>query len=84
MTQLFFHPFQQPGKLKLTDEKVQFKNSKSGKTEVIPQSEIDLAGWQRFAGTWGIRLFTKDGSLHRFAGFKEAVRTIFVTCLVTS
>ena len=36
--------------------------------------QIDVVNWQRLAGGWGIRLFTKDGNLHRFAGFKEAER----------
>lgn len=66
--------FQQSGKLKLTDEKVQFKpHAKSGKSDLIPPDQIEVVNWQRLAGSWGIRIFTKDGLLHRFAGFKEAV-----------
>jgi structure-specific recognition protein 1 len=26
--------------------------------------------WQRLVGTWGIRIFLKNGTLHRFGGFK--------------
>jgi len=62
------------GQLKLTDEKVVFLHAKSGKKDSIKAEDIDLVNWQRIAGVWGIRLFTKDGNLHRFAGFKEADR----------
>ena len=27
--------------------------------------DIELLNWQRLAGAWGIRIFTKDGELHR-------------------
>jgi len=33
-----------------------------------------MVNWQRLAGGWGIRMFTKEGNLHRYAGFKEAER----------
>ena len=59
--------------MKLTDEKIQFKQSKGGKIEQVAKDDIDLVNWQRLAGTWGIRIFTKNGALHRFAGFKEPV-----------
>jgi len=63
-----------PGQLKLTDDKVIFNHSKSGKKDSLKASDIDIINWQRLAGVWGIRIFTKDGELHRFAGFKEAER----------
>lgn len=64
------------GRVKLTDEKVIFKPSKSGggKGETIERQEIELVNWQRLAGSWGIRIFTKKGYLHRFAGFKDGER----------
>ena len=64
-----------PGRMKLTDEKIIFKQSKGGKTEQVNKDDVDLVNWQRLAGTWGIRIFTKNGALHRFAGFKEPVRS---------
>ena len=71
----FFPNFQMDGRLKLTDEKVVFKSAtKSGKAETIERNEIELVNWQRLAGTWGIRIFTKNGILHRFAGFKDSER----------
>ena len=63
------------GRLKLTDEKIVFKSaSKSGKAETIERNDIEFVNWQRLAGTWGIRVFTKTGILHRFAGFKDSER----------
>jgi len=62
------------GHLKLTDEKITFSHTKSGKKETIKAADIELVNWQRLAGGWGIRMFTKDGNLHRFAGFKEPER----------
>ena len=64
-----------PGRLKLTDKEIQFRSSgKSGRTETVIKDDIELVNWQRLAGTWGIRIFTTEGKLHRFAGFKEAER----------
>jgi structure-specific recognition protein 1 len=62
------------GRLKLTDEKIIFKSQKSGKSEQIRRENIELVNWQRLAGTWGIRIFTDKGDLHRFAGFKDVER----------
>ena len=63
------------GRLKLTDKDLQFKPSgKSSKIETVIKEDIELVNWQRLAGTWGIRVFTTEGMLHRFAGFKEAER----------
>ena len=59
--------------MKLTDDKIIFKQGKGGKTEQVTKEDIDLVNWQRLAGTWGIRIFTQSGALHRFAGFKEPV-----------
>jgi len=62
------------GHLKITDEKVVFVHTKSGRKDTVKGADIELVNWQRLAGVWGIRMFTKDGSLHRFAGFKEPER----------
>lgn len=60
------------GRLKLTDQHIIFKNSKTGKVEQINSSDLEFVNWQRLVGSWGIRLFLKNGILHRFAGFKES------------
>nr|XP_022917432.1 FACT complex subunit Ssrp1 [Onthophagus taurus] len=61
-----------PGKLKMTDQNIVFKNSKTGKVEQIPATEMDVVNFQNFVGTWGLRIFLKNGSLHRYAGFKDS------------
>ena len=46
--------FQCPGRLKLTDQHIIFKNSKTGKVEQITASDLDVVNWQRLVGTWVI------------------------------
>ncbi|XP_017879490.1 FACT complex subunit Ssrp1 [Ceratina calcarata] len=60
-----------PGRLKLTDQHLIFKNQKTGKVEQISASDIDMVNYQKFIGTWGLRIFLKNGTLHRFRGFKD-------------
>ena len=75
------------GKLKMTDSKLVFKGGKSGSKNEVDANQMEMVSWQRMAGTWGIRIFTKDGSLQRFAGFKDAVSAMHysfdVSCLFT-
>ncbi|KAK9512299.1 hypothetical protein O3M35_000757 [Rhynocoris fuscipes] len=61
-----------PGRLKLTDSNIIFKNNKTGKVEQLAGSDLELCNWQKLVGTWGLRLFLKNGSLRRFTGFKES------------
>lgn len=60
------------GKIKFTDQHVIFKNSKTGKVDQIVASDIDLANWQKLVGSWALRVFLKNGILHRFSGFRES------------
>lgn len=57
--------------MKLTNETIIWKSDKTGKVEEINSEDIELANYQRFVGHFGLRLFLKNGSLHRFQGFKE-------------
>ncbi|XP_075168191.1 structure specific recognition protein [Haematobia irritans] len=61
-----------PGRLKLSEQNIVFKNNKTGKVEQISSDDIDLINSQKFVGNWGIRIFTKSGNLHRFVGFKDS------------
>ncbi|XP_065367490.1 FACT complex subunit Ssrp1 [Calliphora vicina] len=61
-----------PGRLKMSDQQIVFKNNKTGKVEQIAADDIDLINSQKFVGTWGLRIFTKNGNLHRFVGFKDS------------
>lgn len=65
--------FQVPGKVKFTDQHLIFKNSKTGKVEQIVAADIDLANWQKLVGFWALRIFLKNGILHRYSGFRESV-----------
>lgn len=60
-----------PGRLKMTDQNIAFKNSKTGKVEQINANDVELVNSQKFVGSWGIRIFTKNGTLYRFSGLKE-------------
>ncbi|KAG8240393.1 hypothetical protein J437_LFUL002536 [Ladona fulva] len=60
------------GKLKLTDQHLIFKNSKTGKVEQLNGSDIDTVHWQRLVGAWGLRISFKNGALHRFGGLRES------------
>ncbi|OWR42984.1 FACT complex subunit Ssrp1 like protein [Danaus plexippus plexippus] len=60
-----------PGRLKMTDQSIVFKNSKTGKVEQISSNDIELVNFQKFIGSWGLRIFLKNGTLHRYGGFKE-------------
>nr|CAG4637664.1 EOG090X02Z1 [Chydorus sphaericus] len=61
-----------PGRLKLTDQSIVFKNSKTGKVEQISANDIELVNWQRLSGAWGLRVFLRSGALHRYGGFKDS------------
>lgn len=57
----------------MTDQNIIFKNSKTGKVEQITANDIELVNFQKFVGSWGLRIFLKNGTLHRYGGFKEGV-----------
>lgn len=47
-----------------------FKNNKTGKVDQLNSSDIETLNFQRFVGSFGLRIFTKNGSLVRFVGLK--------------
>lgn len=53
----------------MTDTAIVFKNEKTGKVEQVNASDIDLINYQKFVGNFGLRVFMKNGLLHRFVGF---------------
>lgn len=56
----------------MTDQSIIFKNSKTGKVEQIAASDFDIVNFQNFGGSWGIRIFLKNGTLHRYVGFRDS------------
>lgn len=61
---------QASGRLKLTDQHIIFKNNKTGKVDQLSGSDIEVVNFQRFVDSFGLRIFTKNGTLYRFIGFK--------------
>ena len=57
----------------MTDQTIVFKNAKTGKVEQINAGDIEFVNWQRLCGGWGVRIFLRNGALHRFGGFKDSV-----------
>lgn len=53
----------------MTDSSIIFKNEKTGKVEQINGSDIELVNYMKFVGHFGIRVFMKNGTLHRYSGF---------------
>ncbi|NP_001156579.1 structure specific recognition protein-like [Acyrthosiphon pisum] len=60
------------GRLKFTEQNIVFKNVKTGKVEQLTSSDIEFVNWQKLVGTCGIRIFLKNGNLHRYSGFNES------------
>ncbi|KAE8752921.1 hypothetical protein FOCC_FOCC000266 [Frankliniella occidentalis] len=60
------------GKVKFTDQHIIFKNNKTGKVDQIVATDIDVANWHKLVGSWALRLFLKNGNLHRYTGFRES------------
>ncbi|XP_025206341.1 FACT complex subunit Ssrp1 [Melanaphis sacchari] len=60
------------GRLKFTEQNIVFKNIKTGKVEQLAPSDIEFVNWQKLVGTCGIRIFLKNGNLHRYSGFNES------------
>ncbi|XP_018014547.1 FACT complex subunit Ssrp1 [Hyalella azteca] len=61
-----------PCKLKLSEQGIAFRNLKTGKAETLAPSDIAVVNWQRLSSGYGIRIFTSNGNLHRFGGFKDS------------
>lgn len=55
----------------MTDQNIIFKNNKTGKVEQINGADMDLVNYQRFVGSFGLRIFMKNGTLHRYIGIKS-------------
>ncbi|GFY24494.1 FACT complex subunit SSRP1 [Trichonephila clavipes] len=60
-----------PGRLKLTNQTIIFKNNKTGKVDQIQASEIESIKWQRLAAAQGLRIMLQGGIMYRFAGFAD-------------
>lgn len=54
----------------MTNQSIIFKSNKTGKVEQLNSDDIEIVNFQRFVGTFGLRMFTKNGALVRYMGFK--------------
>lgn len=59
------------GRLKMTNQGVVFKNSKTGKVEQVQGSDMESISWQRLGAGYGLRVMMKNGSMYRFGGFQD-------------
>lgn len=55
----------------MTDQNIIFKHDKTGKVEQISANDIEFVNYQKSIGCYGIRIFMKNGALHRYFGFKD-------------
>lgn len=62
---------QSAGRIKMTDQNIVFKHDKTGKVEQISSGDIEFVNYQKSVGSYGIRIFMKNGALHRYFGFKD-------------
>lgn len=59
------------GRLKMTNQGVVFKNSKTGKVEQVQGSDMESISWQRLGAGYGLRIMMKAGGMYRFGGFQD-------------
>ncbi|KRZ66366.1 FACT complex subunit Ssrp1 [Trichinella papuae] len=65
--------FLNPGKIKLSNQSITFKNTKTGKVEHISASDIDHCDWVRLADSPALKCLLKSGPMYRFGGFKDSL-----------
>ncbi|KAK5986077.1 FACT complex subunit SSRP1 [Trichostrongylus colubriformis] len=61
-----------PGRVKLAESMIQFKNEKTGKLSTISASELDGLNWQRLGNRPGLKMRCSDGKKIRLGGFKDS------------
>lgn len=66
--------FQNTGRIKLSDQQVVFKDSKTGKLDPqIQAADIKKIQWIRLGNKPGIKFNLNNGDIYRFGGFQETV-----------
>ncbi len=66
------HP-QDPGRVKVQEEGIFYKSSRTGKTLQVRESDFASFEWMRAARGYEIKLVSRDGAVTKFAGFNESV-----------
>ncbi len=67
-----------PGKLRLGDQMVQFKNVKTGKIVEVKVPNIDKCQFVLLANRPALKLIERNGLSYRFGPLKESVSLFFV------
>ncbi|XP_069047482.1 FACT complex subunit SSRP1 [Lepisosteus oculatus] len=60
------------GRLRLSKQAVVYKNSKTGKVDNIPASELTECVWRRVCLGHGVKLLTSTGHIYKYDGFRES------------
>lgn len=60
------------GMVKISNDNLKFSNKASGKVFTLNASDVDQLNWLRMGNVNAIKLITKNGILHRFAGFPDS------------
>ena len=58
----------------MLNEKVLFKNNKTGKIDTMTHDDLVQAFWRRVARNYQLKLVSKTGAVLRFDNFREQVR----------
>ncbi|KAI6181659.1 FACT complex subunit SSRP1 [Aphelenchoides besseyi] len=61
-----------PGSIRMVPENVKYQNRITGKVITVNADDIDEVFWLRMGNVNGLKIVTKDGLLHRFAGMPES------------
>lgn len=70
-----FSLLQDPGKLRIQEDGVHFKSTRTGKALLVRHVDISDVEWLRVAKGFEVKLITFDGQIRKFDGFKESVST---------
>ena len=69
------HP-QDPGRVRIQEEGIFYKSSRTGKTFQVRESEFSTFEWMRAARGYEVKIVNRDGAVTKFAGFKESVGVV--------
>lgn len=60
------------GRLKLSKQGITFKNSKTGKVDQVHAEDVEKTNWLRVARGYELKLYTNNGGIYKYDGFKDA------------
>jgi structure-specific recognition protein 1 len=60
------------GSVRINTDSLKFSNKATGKVFTLNASDVDQIYWLRMGNANAVKLITKNGILHRFAGFPDS------------